>query len=112
MHLDASLVRSKWGRPVVILCNRRSYSATNLFVSMMRYAEKATIIGGVSGGGGGMPMSYEMPCGWMVRFSSVRMFDRDKKDIESGIMPDILVTQQSKDKDDLIEKAIEVINKQ
>jgi len=112
MHLDASLVRSKWERPVVILCNRRSYSATNLFVSMMRYAEKATIVGGVSGGGGGMPMSYEMPCGWMVRFSSVRMFDRDKQDIEAGIMPDILVTQQSKDKDDLIEKAIEVINKQ
>ena len=29
-----------------------------------------------------MPMSYEMPCGWTVRFSSVRMYDADKKDIE------------------------------
>jgi hypothetical protein len=112
MKLDASLIQSKWGRSVVILCNRRSYSATNLFVSMMRYAKNATLVGGVSGGGGGMPMSYEMPCGWTVRFSSVRMYDRDRKDIEAGIMPDILVTQHSTDKDDLIEKAIEVINKQ
>ena len=109
MRLDASLVGSKWNKPVVVLCNRRSYSATNLFVSMMRYAERATIIGGVSGGGGGMPMSYELPCGWTVRFSSVRMYDREKKDIEAGIEPDVLVTMHSTDKDDIIEKAIEII---
>ena len=64
-----------------------------------------------SGGGGGMPMSYEMPNGWLVRFSSVRMFDRDMQDIEQGIEPDIKITQQSSDKDDLIEKAIELIEK-
>ncbi len=110
MRLDASLMAGrKWQKPVVVLCNRRSYSATNLFVSMMRYAEHATIVGGVSGGGGGMPLSYELPCGWMVRFSSVRMYDRENKDIEPGIEPDIIVTMQSKDKDDIIEKAIEVI---
>ena len=110
MTLDASRVANKWKKPVVVLCNRRSYSATNLFVSLMRYADNATIVGGVSGGGGGMPMSYELPCGWLVRFSSVRMYDRDKKDIEQGITPDILVTMQSTDRDDIIEKAIEVIN--
>ena len=76
---------------------------------MMRYADRATIVGGISGGGGGMPMSYEMPCGWTVRFSSVRMYDREKKDIEQGIMPDVMVTMTSTDKDDLIEKAIDLI---
>lgn len=112
MRLDASLLAGrKWQKPVVVLCNRRSYSATNLFVSMMRYAEHSTIVGGISGGGGGMPLSYELPCGWMVRFSSVRMYDREKKDIEPGIEPDIIVTMQSKDKDDIIEKAIEIIRK-
>lgn len=109
MTLDASIISGKWQKPVIILCNRRSYSATNLFVSMMRYADRSTIIGGISGGGGGMPMSYEMPCGWMVRFSSVRMYDRDKRDIEEGIEPDIIVTMESNDKDDIIEKAIERI---
>ena len=112
MTLDESLVKlCKWLRPVVVLCNRHTYSAANLFVSMMRYAEQSTIIGGISGGGGGMPMSYEIPIGWMVRFSSVRMYDRDKKDIEPGIEPDIVVTMTSTDKDDIIEKAIQVIKK-
>lgn len=110
MNLESSLSSNKWQKPVAVLCNRRSYSATNFFVSIMRYAPHATIIGGISGGGGGMPMSYEIPCGWMVRFSSVRMYDRDKKDIEQGIEPDILITMQSTDKDDIIEKAIEWIN--
>lgn len=110
MTLDASLSHYKWDKPVVVLCNRHSYSATNLFVSMMRYADHSTIVGGISGGGGGMPMSYELPCGWMVRFSSVRMYDKTKRDIEAGIAPDILVTMQSTYKDDIIEKAIEVIH--
>ena len=77
---------------------------------MMRYVPNARIVGGVSGGGGGMPMSYEMPNGWMVRFSSVRMYDRDKKDIENGIVPDVLMTMTSTDKDDFIEKAIQLIH--
>ena len=111
MTLDASWAANcRWLKPVVVLCNRHSYSAANLFVSMIRYADNATIVGGVSGGGGGMPMSYEIPCGWMVRFSSIRMYDREKKDIEQGIEPDICVTLQSEDKDDIIEKAIEWIN--
>ena len=78
----------------------------------MRYADKATIVGGKSGGGGGMPMSYELPCGWTVRFSSVRMYDADKQDIEQGIDPDVLVNITSTDKDDIIEQAIEIIHQQ
>lgn len=111
LHADTALIRSKWFRPVVVLCNRRSYSATNTFVSMMRYADNCAIVGGKTGGGGGMPLSYEMPCGWTVRFSSVRMYDRDKKDIEQGIEPHLLVNMVSHDKDDIIETAIQLINK-
>ena len=76
----------------------------------MRYAPSARIVGGTSGGGGGMPMSYEMPNGWMVRFSSVRMYDRDKIDIENGIEPDVKISMTSTDKDDIIEKAIQLIH--
>lgn len=112
MDLDASWAGNyKWQRPVMVLCNRHTYSAANLFVSMMRYAPKATLIGGLSGGGGGMPMSYEIPNGWMVRFSSIRMYDREKRDIEQGIRSDVEVTMQSTGKDDMIEKAIELIHK-
>ena len=99
-----------WRRPVIVLCNRRSYSAANFFISNMRYADNCLIIGGISGGGGGMPMSYELPNGWLVRFSSVKMYDRDSVSIEPGIRPHLLVNQHSEDKDDLIEEAIDLIH--
>ena len=111
LYSDTSLVPYKWYRPVIVLSNRHSYSATNFFINMMRYAGKhVAIIGGTSGGGGGMPMSYEMPCGWTVRFSSVRMYDAEKKDIEQGIEPDLKVTMTSTTQDDIIEAAIKIIN--
>lgn len=109
MYVDSSDMTVKWLRPVVVLCNRHSYSATNSFVSAMRYAPYSTIIGGKTGGGGGMPMSYELPNGWMVRFSSIKMMDREMKSIEEGIDPDEEITLTSNDKDDLIERGIEVI---
>lgn len=109
--IDAEDMGSKWLRPVVVITNRRSYSATNFFISAMRYAQRSTLVGDKSGGGGGMPLSYELPNGWMVRFSSIRMMDKEYHSIEEGIAPDIYVTQVSEEKDDLIEKAIEVIHK-
>ena len=99
-----------WLRPVVVLCNRRTYSAANFFVSVMRYADNSLIIGGLSGGGGGMPLSYELPNGWLLRFSSVRMYGRDYQSIEGGIRPDVEVELVSEDKDDIIEKAVQIIN--
>ena len=99
-----------WKRPVIVLCNRRSYSAANFFVSMMRYADNCLVLGGESGGGGGMPMSYELPNGWLLRFSSIKMYDRDKQSIEAGVMPHVIVNQYSTDTDNLIEKAVDLIH--
>lgn len=111
LYSDTSLIPHKWFRPTIILTNRHSYSATNFFINMMRYAGKhVAIVGGKSGGGGGMPMSYEMPCGWMVRFSSVRMLDAQKKNIEEGINPHVLIDITSTTQDDIIEQAITIIN--
>ncbi len=98
-----------WKRPVIVLCNRHSYSATNFFVSLMRYADNSLVVGGKSGGGGGMPLSYELPNGWLVRFSSVRMFDRAMQSIEPGIVPNVEATLISDDKDDIIETAVQLI---
>ena len=97
----------KWLRPVYILTNRRCYSATNTFVNFMSYAEHATIIGDTTGGGGGMPLSYELPCGWTVRFSSVRMFNAQKESIEQGVQPDIRIDiANPSQRDDMIDKVI------
>ncbi|MCQ2310602.1 MAG: S41 family peptidase [Paludibacteraceae bacterium] len=112
-RLDKNIMPSTWLRPVVVLCNRKTYSAANFFVSIMRYAHNTHIVGGRSGGGGGMPMSYELPNGWMLRFSSIRMFDKDKKSIEPGIEPNEWVNDNSlTQQDEIIEAGIRWINKQ
>ncbi len=104
----------KWQRPVIILTNRMSYSATNSFVSRMKIAPNALIIGDKTGGGGGLPLSSELPNGWMVRFSSSPMFDSDMQHIEWGIFPDLKVdmkaTDEENDIDTIIERAIKILN--
>ena len=102
------------GRKVVVLCNRRSYSATNDFVVRCLQAPNVTVIGGRTGGGGGMPLSQELPIGWMVRFSAVPMYDADMQTTEFGVEPDESVTLAESDVergyDTIIERALEIIN--
>jgi C-terminal processing protease CtpA/Prc len=103
----------QWLRPVVVLANRASYSATNLFVCMMKDAPYAIVIGDQTGDGGGMPSSNELPNGWMVRFSASPMYDGNMQHIEFGIEPDISVdldsTDVAKGKDSLIERACRLL---
>lgn len=117
IYIDPSNQLIDWSKKtVVVLCNRLSYSATNDFLSAVRYAPNVTLVGGISGGGGGIPLSNELPIGWLVRFSAVPTFDRDMNHIEFGIEPDISINCDSSDTangyDAIIEKAIEIIIKQ
>ncbi len=104
----------QWERPVVILTNRMSYSATNSFVCRMKMAPGAIIVGDKTGGGGGLPLSSEIPNGWMVRFSACPMFDAEMNHTEWGIDPDMKVDLDSADiakgYDTIIEKAIKAIS--
>lgn len=106
----------QWQKPVIILTNRSSYSAANDFICRMQYAPKAVIIGDVSGGGGGLPMSSELPNGWMVRFSASPMLDAKKQQTEWGISPDIQQNITDEDRkngyDTIIETAINYIENQ
>lgn len=103
----------QWERPVAVLSNRMSYSATNSFISRMKIAPNAIIVGDKSGGGGGLPMSSELPNGWMVRFSSSPMYDATMQHTEWGIDPDVKVDMKATDSangyDTIIETAISLI---
>jgi len=105
----------KWTKPVAVLSNRMSYSATNSFITRMKMAPNAIVIGDKSGGGGGLPLSSEIPNGWMVRFSACPMYDANMQHTEWGIDPDIKVDISATDKangiDSIIEKAIEELKK-
>lgn len=102
----------RWQKPVVVLANRRTYSAANAFVMFMR-GLGVPIIGDRTGGGSGMPFSSELPEGWAVRFSACPMTDVDGHDTEFGIDPDVKVDITSDDfqrsVDTIIERAIDYL---
>jgi C-terminal processing protease CtpA/Prc len=105
--------RSRWLRPVVILTNRHSYSATNDFVNKVRLLPHVTIMGDRTGGGSGLPFNSELPNGWLVRFSASPILDANRQHTENGIDPDVKVDMTIRDiargKDTLIEEAVQWI---
>ena len=83
-----------WLKPVVVLVNQGVYSAANDFTLRMKGLPQVKIVGVKTGGGGGLPMSSELPNGWAVRFSSSRTYDADGADIEQGITPDVVLKDE------------------
>jgi hypothetical protein len=94
----------------MLLTNRDVYSTANLFSCALKHAKNVTQIGGITGGGGGMPMTHYLPNGWLVVFPGNVLFDVNKEHIESGIEPDIEVTSTDEDfdagRDAIIEAAL------
>lgn len=76
-----------WSRPVVLLTNRGTFSAANYFTGLMKALPQVTVVGATTGGGGGMPYSLELPCGWGVRFSACPVLDADGRCTEAGVEP-------------------------
>lgn len=104
-----------WAKPVIVLTNRMCYSATNSFVARMKDAPNCVVIGDKTGGGGGLPLSDELPNGWLVRFSSAQMLDGAMEQIEFGVNPDIAVsldsTSMANGIDNIIETAVLLIHR-
>ena len=79
--------RVRWGKPVVVLTNRSTFSAANNFVSVMKLLPGVTIVGATTGGGSGMPFNSELPNGWGVRFSACSVLDAEGNTTEHGVAP-------------------------
>ena len=79
--------RVKYSKPIAVLTNRSTFSAANDFVSVMKELPEVKIVGARTGGGGGMPLSSELPNGWGIRFSASPMTDAHGVSIENGIEP-------------------------
>jgi C-terminal processing protease CtpA/Prc len=87
----------RWQKQVVVLTNRKVFSAANDFVKCMRQFPNVTIMGDQTGGGSGMPFTLELPIGWSVRYSAVVFLDADKQHTEFGIQPDIPLAMDEAD---------------
>ena len=79
--------RIMWGKPVVVLCNRSTFSAANNFVSVMKTLPNVRIVGATTGGGSGMPFSSELTNGWGIRFSGSPVRDPQGRLTEFGVDP-------------------------
>ena len=99
--------------PVVVLTNRRSYSATTFFAQMMKVLPQVTIVGDQTGGGGGIPVFGELANGWTYRFSGTQTIDLEGRQIEDGVLADVRVglnpVNIARGEDNIITRALRVI---
>ncbi len=98
---------------VVVLTNRKSYSATTYFAQYMKVLPHVTLVGDATGGGGGIPAFRDLPNGWMLRLSSSRFLDPDGNSIEPGVEPHITLHLSPESikqgRDDILEEALEIL---
>lgn len=79
--------RVMWAKPVVVLCNRSTFSAANNFVSVMKSLPNVTVAGATTGGGSGIPFNSELNNGWGIRFSASPVRDPEGNLTEFGVDP-------------------------
>ncbi|MBR1883040.1 MAG: S41 family peptidase [Muribaculaceae bacterium] len=100
-------------KPVVVLANRGSFSATNNFVAIMKSLPQVTVVGDTTGGGSGLPFTSELPNGWRVRFSSCPIAGPDGEISEFGTAPDmridLLDADVARGHDTMLDKAVEIL---
>lgn len=108
--------REQFTRPIALLVNRSSFSATNDFALAMKSLPHATLIGDTTGGGGGRPYRNELPNGWTYRVSKSRTFSSDMNNVEAGVPPDIDIDmnedEEPHNRDAILERAFLFISNQ
>jgi len=99
-------------KPVMVLIDRYSYSATTFFSVCTKAFDHIQLVGDTTGGGGGLPNGGQLPNGWFYRFSVSQILDLQGNNYaESGVPPDFVATFNWNDmtKDEIIEAAIDII---
>lgn len=114
-YIEPAKGRVHYKKPVVVVCNRSTFSAANNFVSIMKSLPNVKVVGDITGGGCGMPFTSELPNGWTVRFSAAPIYDNEKQLTEYGVAPsdgcklDMDANDKAKGIDSILEKSFEVL---
>jgi C-terminal processing protease CtpA/Prc len=106
----------RYQKPVMVLIDRGSYSATTLFAQATKALPNMILVGDTTGGGGGLPNGGQLPNGWTYRFSVGQTIDlQGNIHSEEGVPADIPAQFNWNDltRDEIIERAIsEIVNMQ
>jgi hypothetical protein len=79
-------------KPVTILTNRRSFSATEWFILFADALPNVRVMGDTTGGGSAMPVFRELPNGWLLRISNTQIKTPSGRDFQNtGLFPDVPV---------------------
>ena len=77
---------------VILLTCAVTYSAANIFTSMMKNLPAVKVAGTKTGGGGAYRTNHHvLPNGWQFSMSEAPSFDTSYKSLESGVEPDYYV---------------------
>jgi len=102
-----------YNKPIAVLIDRGSYSATSMFSLATLALDNLFLVGDTTGGGLGMPNGGQLPNGWTYRFSITRTLTPDGLNYENGIPPDYYAILDSSDMqqgyDTVIETALSII---
>jgi hypothetical protein len=101
---------------VIILVNEITQSQAEYTTMALRVAPNATVVGSTTAGADGNVSQFSLPGGINTMISGIGVYYPDGKETQRiGMIPDIVIKPTIKgikqDRDELIEKAIELINK-
>lgn len=100
-------------KPVAVLIDRGSFSATSYFSLCTQAFDNVKLFGDYTGGGTGMPNGGKLPNGWGYRFSCTRTIALDGGNYENGVPPEVRVMLDpaavAQGKDNVIETAADWI---
>lgn len=98
---------------VVILTNRKCYSACNDFVLFMKGVPGILQIGDQTGGGGAIPNQFILVNNWKLQYSASRTLSSQLQPVEQGLLPDknisISPIQEQAGIDPILDEAIKSI---
>ncbi|MEL6562505.1 MAG: S41 family peptidase [Bacteroidota bacterium] len=104
----------QYTKPIILLTNRKSASAAEIFAMTLKDLTYVTIVGDTTAGGFGNSVWRELPNGWSYRMTITLISDKNGVSYEGiGIPPDevIYISRQDSidNRDPQIERAIELL---
>ena len=110
---SSSCLNEPYTKPVAVLIDRGSYSATSIFALCATTYPNMFCMGDTTGGGLGLPNGGELPNGWRYRLSVTRTLALDGRNYENGVPPDILLKfdpqAATQGRDNIIDSACAII---
>lgn len=82
------VIETLYTKPIIVLTDRGSYSATSFFAVGCKAIPNITLVGDTTGGGLGLPNGGQLPNGWTYRFSVSRTLCVEGFNWENGVPPD------------------------